>query len=228
MTGDAPSGTGAVSLEIATRSGGVYVEARPVARPEVIAGSAVIGPDGVVESTGSDRIEIACPEGTDVVIGASSGRVECRGRLGRVAVTGHSGRISVESAREVEVRSSSGRVTIGSCAGTCRVAVKSGRVRIGSAASIDVTLASGGLDADAVGDALVRAGSGRVNLDLVRAGSVDVSTVSGRVRVSVPPGVAPDLQLVSRSGRVSAEVEDGADGRVVIETSSGSIKVIRG
>lgn len=228
MTRDATAGSGVVALQIATRSGGVYVWARPIARPEVLAGAAEIGADGVVRSSGSGRIEIACPEGSDLIIGSSSGRVECHGPLGRVAVTGHSGRISIEAAHEVEVRSPSGQVTVGRCDGSCRVAVTSGRVRIGSAGSIDVTVASGGLEADAVGDALVRAGSGRVHLGLVRAGSVDVTTVSGRVSVSVPPGVAPDLQLLSRSGRVAVDVEPGADGSLVVETSSGSITVSRG
>ena len=227
MSGDATAEREIGALEIATRSGAVIVRARTIERPEVLSGPAEIQPDGVVRAGFSGRIEIACPEGTDVIIGSSSGRIECHGRLGRVAVTGHSGRITIEEARDIEVRSTSGRVSIGRCDEMCRVAVGSGSVNIGSAGSVDVTLASGRLEVDACGDVNVRSGSGRVSLGLVRAGSVEVSTLSGRVSIAVPSGVEPDLQLTSRSGRVQCEVSPGSDGRVAVETLSGAIKVTR-
>lgn len=227
MTGDATAQRGIGALEIATLSGSVVIRARPVARPEVLSGRAEIQPDGVVRAGATGRIEIACPEGSDVVIGSSSGRVECHGRLGRVAVTGRSGRISIDEAREVDVRSASGRVVIGRCEGLCRVAVVSGAVMIGSAGSIEATVTSGRLEVDAVGDAQVHSVSGRVVLGVVRTGSVDVSTMSGRVSVSLPAGVQPDLQLASRSGRVRSDVLPGSDGRVTITSFSGSIRVSR-
>lgn len=227
MTGDATAEQGIGALEIATLSGSVVIRARPVARPEVLSGRAEIQPDGVVRAGATGRIEIACPEGSDVVIGSSSGRVECHGRLGRVAITGRSGRISIDEAREIDVRSASGRVVIGRCEGLCRVAVVSGAVMIGSAGSIEATVTSGRLEVDAVGDAQVHSVSGRVVLGLVRTGSVDVSTMSGRVSVSLPAGVQPELQLASRSGRVQSDVLPGSDGRVTITSFSGSIRVSR-
>ncbi len=227
MTGDATAEQGIGALEIATLSGSVVIRARPIARPEVLSGRAEIRADGVVRTGPSGRVEIACPEGSDVVIGSSSGRVECHGRLGRVAVTGRSGRISIEEARDVEVRSASGRVEVGRCDGLCRVASTSGSVTIGHAGAIEATVASGRLEVDAVGDAQVHAVSGRVVLGLTRAGSVDVSTMSGRVSVSVPAGVQPDQHLVSRSGRVQSDVLPGSDGRLTVESFSGSIKVLR-
>jgi hypothetical protein len=227
MTGDATAEQGTGALEITTRSGRVVVWARPIATPEVLAGDAEIQADGVVRAGPSGRIEIACPEGSDVIIGSSSGRVECHGPLGRVAVTGSSGRISIEAAREIEVRTASGRVEIGRCAETCRVAVNSGSVEIGSAGAVDVTVDSGRLDVRRVGDALVRSGSGRVSLGIVSAGSVDVSTLSGRTSVSVLDGLHPDLHLVTRSGRVQCDVQTGTDGRVAVESHSGSIRIAR-
>jgi hypothetical protein len=228
VNGDTTPGAETTNLEIASRSGRVVVWARPVDRPEVLAGSAEVQPDGRVLGRGSDRVEVACPEGTDVVIGSSSGRVECHGRLGRVAVTSRSGRVAIEEAASVEVRTSSGRVTVGSCAGSCRAVVASGTVEVGSADSADLTTASGRVQVGAVGDAVVRAGSGRVELGLSRSGSVDVGTQSGRVTVTVPPGLHPALTLTSASGRQQVEVEPGSDGQLTIETSSGRIHVRRG
>jgi hypothetical protein len=227
MSGDATAEREIGALEIATRSGAVTVWARPISRPEVLSGPAEIQPDGSVRAGFSGRIEIACPEGTDVILGSSSGRIECHGRLGRVAVTGHSGRIRIEAARDIEVRSTSGRVSIGHCDEVCRVAVESGGVDIGSAGAIDVTLASGRLEVDACGDVRVHSGSGRVALGLARAGSVEVSTLSGRVSIAVPNGVEPDLHLTSRSGRVQCDVAPGSDGHLSVQTLSGSIKVSR-
>jgi DUF4097 and DUF4098 domain-containing protein YvlB len=227
MTGEATAASGIGALEIATQSGAVIVWARPITQPEVLRGSAEIRADGVVRTGVSSRVEIACPEGTDVIIGSTSGRIECHGPLGRVAITGHSGRISVEQAQSIDVRASSGRVTIGRCAELCRVAATSGGVRIEEAGALDVTITSGRLEAIAVGDAQVHSASGRVVLGLTGAGSVDVRTVSGRVAVTVPPGIEPALHLVSRSGRVRSEVISGTDGRIGIESFSGSIKVTR-
>ena len=224
MTGDATAEQGIGALEIATRSGAVIVWARPIARPEVLSGPAEITSDGVVRAGFSGRIEIACPEGTDVIIGSSSGRIECHGPLGRVAATGHSGRIKIEAARDVEVRSTSGRVSIGRCEELCRVAVGSGGVDIGSAGAVDITLTSGRLTVESVGDGRVRSGSGRVELGLARVGSVEVSSLSGRVSVTVPSGVAPDLRLTS-SGHISCDVASGSDGQLTVESHSGSIKV---
>ena len=196
MTGEATAASGIGALEIATRSGAVIVRARPIAQPEVLSGSAEIRADGVVRAGASGRIEIACPEGTDVIIGSSSGRIECHGPLGRVAITGHSGRVSIEE--------------------------------IGEAGSIDVTITSGRLEVGAVGDAQVHSASGRVVLGLARVGEVDVHTLSGRVAVTVPRGVEPALHLVSRSGRVRSDVASGSEGRMAVESFSGSIKVTRG
>jgi DUF4097 and DUF4098 domain-containing protein YvlB len=226
--GDVVAGQGLGSLEITSRSGDVVVWGRPIARPEVLRGRAEVDVDGTVRSHGSDLVEIACPEGSDVVIGSSSGRVDCHGVLGRVAVTGRSGRISIDDARQVEIRTSSGNVAVGRCAESCRVAVDSGTVTIESAGSVDITVASGGVRVGATGGALVRGGSGPVELGLVGAGAVDVCTVSGSVSVSVPPECAPGLELVSRSGLVRSEVDPGRDGRLAVETSSGSITVSRG
>jgi len=227
MTGEATPRPGVGALEVATRSGSVVVRARAVTQPEVLRGAATIGADGVVRAPPSGSVEIACPEGTDVVIGSSSGRIECHGRLGRVAVTGASGRISIEAAREVDVRTASGKVTVGVCEGLCRVTTRSGGIRIRSAAAIDVTLSSGRLEAEAIGDAQVRSGSGRVSLGLERPGSVEVSSLSGRVTVTLAAGVRPALHLVSRSGRVRSEVDAGTDGNLSIESLSGAIKVTR-
>lgn len=213
------------TLAISTRSGEVVVWARPIARPEVVGGLAEIQPDGTVRSCGGRRVEIACPEGTDVTLDSSSGRVECHGPLGHVAVTGYSGRITIDAAQTVDVRSAAGAVSVRQCADECRVVAGSGSVKVGSAASVDITAASARVEVGAVGVAVVRTASGRVDLALTRAGSADIVDESGRVWVTVPAGANPELHLFSRTGRVQCDVDAGVDGRVAVGSSSGCIKV---
>ena len=229
VTGDG-EGTAAPSapaLEITSRSGRVEVRAEPITRPAVLSGPAEILEDGTVRARGSDRIEIACPTGTNVSIGTSSGRVECHGPLGRVAITTSSGRVTIEEATEIEVRSSSGRVDVGHCHGTCRVATTSGTVDIDVADAVDVTVSSGRVSVGAVGDVAVQGGSGKVEIQLTRVGTTTVRTLSGSVTIAVPEGIAPRLGLQTRSGRTSSEVADGSDGLLAVETSSGRIRIVR-
>lgn len=212
-------------VEIATRSGRVEVWARPIDRPEVLEGDASVDASGRVIGRGSGRVKLACPEGADVIVGTTSGRVECHGRLGRVAVTNTSGRVTIEHAREVEVRTASGRLTIGRCEGMARVVAASGTVQVEEAGALDATTTSGRLVVDGVGDATVRVGSGRVELGLTRAGTVDVRAQSGRVSITVPPGVHPALQLTTRSGRVDCDLEPGGDGSITVDAGSGRVQV---
>ena len=115
----------------------------------------------------------------------------------------------------------------GVCEGLRRVTTRSGGIRIRSAAAIDVTLSSGRLEAEAIGDAQVRSGSGRVSLGLERPGSGKVSSLSRPGHRDVGRRGATRVHLVSRSGRVRSEVDAGTDGNLSIESLSGAIKVTR-
>ena len=139
------------------------------------------------------RLLVRVPHGTDVVVGSSSARVEVRGPVGDVAVTSASGRVSVEQAGAVDVRSSSGRIEIGHAEGECRLRAKSGRVQVESCGGADAATTSGRIVLRGVGGP-VRAHcvSGRIEVDLDGAHDVDAETVSGRIRVSLPPGVRGD------------------------------------
>ena len=63
--------------------------------------------------TSSSAVEVRVPEGTDLVIGTTSGKVTVEGRVGAVAVVTSSGRVSIDHARSVDARTKSGRVHVG-------------------------------------------------------------------------------------------------------------------
>lgn len=176
----------------------------------------------------SESVAIECPPGTDVVIGATSGRVETRGDLGAVNIATNSGRVSVESARSVDVRTTSGRVDIGRVDGAVRCSVVSGRVTIDRAGSVDVSVKSGRVVVHDTGDARVHALSGRVEVAAAAGADVDVKTTSGRVAVTLPSGTTPATDISVRRGRVDNSIPTSGtstSGRVAVQTVAGRVSL---
>lgn len=209
-------------MRIAAGSNRVTVVAA-AGTPFAAKGKAAIVHDGAQVTVDQVRsaLTVTVPEGAEVVIGTSSGRVECRGRLGALAVTTTSGRVDVDSAAAVDVRSSSGMVHVGTVAGTCRVHAVSGQVRVESAGDADVSTKSGRIALiDVHGPVSVHSVSGHVAVAMRRAADVHAETVSGRIELRMPrtdslPGVggeapsqrAPVVSTRSTTGRVVVTYE---------------------
>jgi DUF4097 and DUF4098 domain-containing protein YvlB len=213
-------------LTIAARSGSILVRAG--AGAEIAAKGAKVQreDDGSarVESRSGD-MEVTCPEGTDLILGTSSGKVHLEGRLGDVRVTASSGRVRIEAARSVDVRARSGSVEIGECDGECHVVAMSGKIDIGRAGRVDLKAVSGTIVAGLVAGGRVRTHSGKVSVGLAVAADVDVRAVSSSITVEVPAGVAPELHLRTISGKVRNDVERGHDCVISAHTVSGSITI---
>ena len=186
------------ALRISSRSNRVTVVA------EDRADISVEGP-ARVEEAGSQttvdkvrgRLEVRVPTGTDVVIGTTSARVEVKGRVGHVAVTSESGRVSVEAASSVDVRTRSGRVMVGAADGECRLRSTSGRVVVGRCGGADVATTSGRI--------VLRGVSGPVKAPLReradRGGARRRSRCSCRDRVGADP-CCPAARGQSRRDRL--------------------------
>ncbi len=220
-----PAGLPPTRIVIASKSARVNVVAR--GDELVVRGAAyTTEPDGTVHvTTRSASVDIECPDDCDVVIGVESGRVSAKGRLGAVRVSSESGRVEVESARELDVRSQSGRVEVGTVEGLARVNVTSGRFTVGRAGSVDIAVQSGRVVVQDCGDAIVQSLSGRIEL-ATRAGcDVDIRTTSGRVSVSVPRGCCPSVVTDIRSGRVDCAVPQGNDGAISVHAVSGRVTI---
>jgi DUF4097 and DUF4098 domain-containing protein YvlB len=221
---DSAPGSEQLRLSVSSRSGRVVVRAERGARLSVDGGR-VEESEGTTHVRGRGAVSIRCPEGTDLMVGAVSGRVECHGRFGSVSVTTASGRVDIEAAESIDVRTLSGRIDIDHCSGHCRAVAKSGRITIGRAESVEASSFSGRIDVGATGDADLRAVSGRVELATDRGTNVKVRSMSGEVRVSVPDGATPATRLKARVGSVRCECEPGDDGSIDVETIAGSIRV---
>jgi DUF4097 and DUF4098 domain-containing protein YvlB len=213
-------------VTITARSGSILVRTGP--GPEIEARGAKVHhePDGSyrIESA-SSSMEVTCPDGTDLILGTSSGKVHLEGRLGDVRVTASSGSVHIEAARRIDVRAHSGTVEIGECEGDCHVVASSGRIQVDRAGRVDLNAMSGSVIAESVAGGRIKATSGKVSVGLDRAADLDVRGVSGSITVEVPHGVAPEMRLRTVSGRVRKDVDKGHDCVVSAHTVSGSITV---
>jgi len=171
----------------------------------------------------SSAVEVRVPEGTDLVIGTTSGKVTVEGRVGAVSVLTTSGRISIDQARSLDARTKSGRVDVGHAEGVCRIVSASGRVTVDRCGSADAASGSGRVVlADAHGHVRATSTSGKVSVAVAGAHDVEAETVSGRIEVSYPDGVRP--LVVSSDADVAAAIQ-GHDCTVVARSGSGRVVV---
>lgn len=170
------------------------------------------GPSGPVVGGGSGGVSVVVPEGTDIVVGVSSGKVICDGRLGAVTITGRSAHVIIDHAASVDARTASGRIDVVRCDGDCNALTKSGVVKIGHAGAAEVSAISGRVTIGEVGQARVRCVAGTVKLATGASPDVKVRTISGAVEIVVPKGATPRTNLRAKVGRIRCDCEVGDDG----------------
>ena len=213
-------------VRITSRSGRVRVIGE--ARVDVTADGDPIGePDPREVHSGSKKLEVRVPVGTDLVVGTSSANVELRGDLGHVGITTVSGNITAEQVASIDARTKSGRVEVGTSPGTVRVKTTSSSIRVDHAAGeVRVASVSGKVQIkSAHALASVRTVSGTIELALRAGGSTLVETVSGTVRITVPAGVHPATRLKTISGKRRVDCAAGDDVSIMARSISGDLLV---
>jgi len=223
-TGDVPT------LRVSTRSGSVRVIAEDRDDIKVVGASTETSDTSdasMVTATGQfDRVTARVPFGTILLIGTKSGSVRVTGRTGRTVVNTLSGKVTIDSASEVDVRVTSGRVRIDECSGACFLRCTSGSVEIGSAGSVDIHAKAGSVSvSEAAGDAVVRTVSGRVRLNMSGSHDADVETISGSVKITLPPRTRVALDAENSFGRVVNKTEPGDDSKIRARAVAGRITI---
>jgi DUF4097 and DUF4098 domain-containing protein YvlB len=213
-------------ITITVRSHAVTVVASPGGPFEAAGGRVQFEADGHVRvGDARSAVEVRCDEGTAISIATTSGRIECRGRLGELTITTSSGAVTIDAATSIDVRTKSGKVTVGTVDGLCRARTKSSRVDVERAGQLDVATTSGSVRTEDTATGSVQTVSGSVDLSASSEPDIVVRTQSASVEVALPSDIAPALHLRSRSGNVKSRCAEGASGRVEVETFSGSISV---
>ena len=170
-------------------------------------------------------LDVRVPEGTDLVVGSSTGRIDIGGRMGAVSVTSDTGRVTIESAVSVDARTETSRIDVGSVEGSCRIHTQSGRVEIDRCGTADVAAETSRIELDAVhGPVRAHTVSGRIHVAMAVAADVEAETVTGRVDVSLPKGT-----VVHRPVTGAGHDRPGdADCTVVARSTTGRVEVSTG
>lgn len=164
-------------------------------------------------------------------VDTGSGSVEVAGMRGDLVVDTGSGsvRVSDVHAENILVDTGSGRVdATGLTAARITIDTGSGGIDLLRSSARDVTLdtGSGSIEADLAGeieDLVVDTGSGSVTLRLPQdiSATVALETSSGRLEVDFP------VSITRRSrDELRGQIGDGR-GRIVVDTGSGSIRLLR-
>lgn len=214
-------------VRITAGSGTVVVvgESRDDIDVEGARGSVAGGEMRIDSASGSFTVRV--PVGTDIVVGAGSGNVTLDGPLGAVSVTTDSADVQAEDVASIDARTRSGKLSVDVSRGPVRMKTKSARIQVGwVGGEVRVATVSGRIVIDeARGTVSTKTVSGAIDVFVTGRSAVTVETVSGRIRVSVPEGVKPEVRHRSVSGRRRVEIETGDDLSIVARSISGDITV---
>jgi len=157
----------------------------------------------------SGSIEVRCPIGTDVSVGAMSGSVKLIGTFGSLKISTVSGSIDLDTATgNVDARCVSGSISVKSVGGRADVSSKSGRVRIDRVEGpAHASTISGGVEIGTAGD------------------DVELKMVSGGAKVKVLSEKHPRIRFSSLSGKMHCDCEQGSDFDLRVKSISGSLEV---
>lgn len=155
-------------------------------------------------------VTVWAPSGSRVAARTGAGDVAVAGRAGTATIRTGAGTARVDDiAGDADVTTGSGDVALGAVTGRARIRTGSGAITIAAVGgATDVKAGSGAVTIGRVeADVAVRTGTGGVDLADARAGTVEVTTGSGGLRVGVHAGVVAELDLSSGSGRARSELE---------------------
>jgi len=225
------------TVEVIPRGGGSSREAAAHTRVELSGDGSrldVEAPDKRFGGAGRLSMLVRLPAGSRVDVRTASADVTCRGTLGGLEVATASGDLATDDIDgDAAIASASGDITLGAVTGSVECKTASGDVHASSAggscrtssASGDVVIGSCGAEVTA------RTASGDVHIRQAGQGNVQITTMSGDVKVGVRRGALVWLDLSTMSGRTRSDLDpqDGPptdDSEVLsisIRTMSGDI-----
>ncbi len=168
----------------------------------------VRGPREVALRTVPLAVTVHAPTDSGVTVRAGAAPVEVTGRPGVVEIS-TTGTVTLdEVVARSSVRCGAGDVSIRRVAGVLRLKGGAGDVTLDDVgAPVEVVTGSGSVTADRVAaDLSVRCGSGDITVRDASAGSLDLTTGAGSVRVGVHAGVDASVDLRSAAGSASSDL----------------------
>ncbi len=203
-------------------------------------------------SDSSARLEIRVPQGSDLDIEVVSAEVEVSDVHGDVTIETVSGSIDLEgTSKAADLESVSGSINVEGNFDRLDAESVSGRIRVrGEAREVELSTVSGELElrVDGIrrGDLSTTSGSIELVGKLDARAEIEADSHSGRVELQLPPSTSARFRVSTHSGRISNELGPpaertsrygpgrklefelgGGDGRITIDTFSGSVSLRR-
>lgn len=160
-------------------------------------------------------VQVTAPPGSSVTARSGSADITVEGVAHRFDASSGSGQIRAQRCTgEVEIRTGSGDVRLAAVLGGLRVQTGSGAVDVVSLNGGDragsVRTGSGDVRFGAVArDVTARTGSGDLVVVDASAGTLELTTGSGRLRVGIHAGVRAELDVSSGSGQARSDLPVG-------------------
>ncbi len=182
------------------------------------------------------KIEVQTPIDSDIRVSVASATVNCTGRYRNAIVNSASGNFEVSDATgDVKIQTASGDGRIADVGGQLRLKTASGDFSAGVVkGSARLRTASGDIDiADTYGDVQSKSASGDLKIGTAHRGVISANSASGEVSVGVIPNTGVWLDLDSKSGNVSSDLDssgdqsESADLTIQVRTMSGDIDIVR-
>jgi hypothetical protein len=155
-------------------------------------------------------VTVRARSGSHVTVRTGSADVVVTGSAGRLEITTGTGEVTTDRAEAAaQVNSGSGAVRLGPMLAGLRAKTGSGDVEVASIGGNSVlTTGTGDIWLGAVqGDVQARSGGGDLTIADAAAGTVQIATGSGEIRVGVRRGVVAKVDLSSGSGQARSELE---------------------
>jgi len=182
------------------------------------------------------KIEVQTPIDSDIRISVASATVKCTGRYGSAVVYSASGDMEIEDATgDVRIQTASGYARVADVGGELRLKTASGDFSAGVIkGSARLRTTSGDIDiADTYGDVQSKSASGDLKIGSAHRGVISAKSDSGEVSVGVVPTTGVWLDLDSKSGTVSIDLDssgdqsESADLTIQVRTMKGDIDIVR-
>jgi DUF4097 and DUF4098 domain-containing protein YvlB len=216
----------AVRIDVATASGDITVVPGEPGKVDVdLSGS---GDSYLVELVGdtvmvhpekgrrrrfwSTDVVIRAPEGSTLIARCTSGNITVTVPVGDVDLAVASGDIRVREVRgNAKAKAASGDVTIDEVTRQATITTASGSVKLGRVGSdAVVTTASGDTVVDVIeGSAKFQTASGDVNVRRLTGSGLSAKSLSGDLKVGIPPRRRIDFDVKSLSGEMRTDLPPG-------------------
>ena len=195
----------------------------------------IIGPKPRISWIGpgpadSVDIRVELPAGSRLTAEIAVGDVRTTGRLGATRIKCATGAVDVDATDDLWLRVSHGGTTIGSVEGSADITAAYGQIRVGSVSGdalfrssyggiqvgesggdVEAKLSYGDLEiTKALASVSAKTAFGAIDLGEVSSGSIELQSGFGAVGIGVRAGVPAWLDLSSKNGRVSNELEGDA------------------